>query len=334
MPQSTRQQPEILLEALRGQADLALAKLRVTAMSRNPSIKGNSREEVIRDFIRCFLPDSYAIRHGEVFSELNDRSKQVDVIIHDELFSPVFKTADGGILVPCEAVYGTAEVKTRLDKAGWHQALENIASVKRLRRSPSELLDILPNRRLRLTAGPGVTVTGPERPQNPYVGVVICLDGLAADTLVRDLNDRVNHSKDEMALLPDLIACVGNGHMITRYNQKEEPGFQIGGATLGDSYRAFHAFHVGDFVLSSLHLGLNVLLSSIRLKNRDLSPNWLDELLWLERKSKVEALFALAEQAGAIPVQGGWDLMETEARAQGDHELLRKLQDLRRKPPV
>ena len=150
MTQDTRQQPEILLEALRGQADLALAKLRAATMSRNTSIKGASREEVIREFIRCFLPGSYAIGHGEVFSERNERSKQIDVIIHDELFSPVFKTADGGILVPCEAVYGTAEVKSRLDSNGWHLALDNIASTKGLKRAESELTDILPNRNLGL----------------------------------------------------------------------------------------------------------------------------------------------------------------------------------------
>lgn len=88
--------------------------------------------------MRCFLSGSYAIGHGEVFSADEDRSRQVDVIIHDELFSPVFRTDDGGILVPCEAVYGTAEVKTRLDREGWELALENVASVKRLERAPAD----------------------------------------------------------------------------------------------------------------------------------------------------------------------------------------------------
>ena len=321
-----------MLEALRGQAALALAKLRATAMSQNPSIKGSSREEVIREFIRCFLPTSYAIGQGEVFSERNERSKQVDVIIHDELFSPIFKTANGGILVPCEAVYGTAEVKTRLDKAGWRQSLENIASVKSLKRSSSDLTDILPNRRIGL--GPGLTIAGSERPHNPYVGIVVGLEGISADKLVSDLNDRIKRGKDGKALLPDLVACVDSGHLITRYNRRDPHPIQIGTATLGDSYDGFHAFRVGDFVLSSLHLGLNVLLPFIRLKNRDLTSQWLDEILWIENKSKVEALFALWERAGTFPAQGGWDAMESEALARGDDKVLRKLRDLRRKLPV
>ena len=330
MSHSNRQNAEILLEALHGQANIALAKLTASATSENSSIKGASREVVVREFIRCFLPSSYAIGHGEVFSERNDRSKQVDVIIHDDVFSPVFKTDDGGILVPCEAVYGVAEVKTRLDSNGWETALANVASVKGLKRDTSDSTDILPNRRLRLSSQFKV----PARPFNPYVGLVVGLQGLSAERLVNDLNDRLNRGEEEKALLPDLIACIENGHLITRFNKKDDQGVQIGTATMGNTYDGFRAFRVQDFVLSSLHLGLNVLLSDVRLRNRDLAANWLDELLWVERKSQVEQLLALAEGAGGIPPKGGWDAMEAEARARGEMDILTKLQDLRRRPPV
>lgn len=323
----TRSKPQILLEALRGQAEFALAKLRAATMSRNPSIKGASREEVIREFMRCFLPTSYAIGHGEVFSADNERSKQVDVIIHDDAFSPVFRTDDGGVLVPCEAVYGSAEVKTRLDRNGWEQALDNVASVKRLERTQSDLMDILPNARLQFSTH--FATTGPDRPGNPYLGIVVCLEGLSAETLANDLNDRKN--RGDGALLPDLVACVGNGHLIARYNRWDCEAVRIGKATLGGAYDGFRAFRAGDFVLSSLHLGLNVLLSGIRLKNRDLASDWLDELLWIERKSQIEALFAAAEQAGVLPAEAAWDAMEAEARERGEHDIASKLRDLRRR---
>lgn len=230
--------------------------------------------------------------------------------------------------MPCEAVYGTAEVKSHLDSNGWEKALTNIASIKKLKRTPSDLTDILPNRQLRLSSRFEV----PERPANPYVGVVVGLQGLSAEKLVSDLNNRFNQSDEERALLPDLIACVENGHLITRYKMKDGQDFRIGTVTLGTTYDGFHAFHVKEFVLSSLHLGLNVLLSSIRLKNRNLAPNWLDELLWIERKTKVEQLVALIDGVEEIPIQGGWDALESVL--QGDKQLLSKVQDLRRKPPV
>ena len=319
--------PQILLEALRGQADLALAGLRATAVSTNPSIKGASREEVIREFMRCFLPASYAIGHGEVFSADNERSRQVDVIIHDNMFSPVFRTGDGGILIPCEAVYGTAEVKTRLDRDGWQLALDNVASVKRLERAPSDPMDIVPNTRLQLSFSSHFTVTGPERPSNPYLGIVVGLEGLSTEALTDDLNDR--KSQGEGALLPDLIACVGSGHLIARYDRPDGEAFRIGKATLGSEYDGFRAFRVGNFVLSSLHLGLNVLLSDIRLKNRDLASDWQDELLWVERRLQLESLFAAAEQAGGLPAEAWWDEMESEAQARGDHDIASRIRDLR-----
>ena len=219
MDQANEQHSEILLEGLRGQAELALTKLRVTALSKNPSIKGATREEVIREFIRCFLPSSYAIGHGEVFSGCNERSRQIDVIIHDNIFSPVFKTNDGGILLPCEAVYGTAEVKTRLDKDGWETALANVASVKRLKRAASDATDILPNRRLHLSS----TLQVPARQRNPYVGVIVGLEGLPAERLTDNLNSRLNGGEEERTFLPDLIACVENGHLITRYCTPSAP---------------------------------------------------------------------------------------------------------------
>lgn len=336
MSEPSQSRPQILLEALREQAEPALTRLRGAATSANPSIKGAVREEAIREFMRSFLPGSYAIGHGEVFSADNDRSRQIDVIIHDELFSPVFRTADRGILVPCEAVYGTAEVKTRLDRDAWEQALGNVASVKRLERAPVDdwgltrstggpVMDILPNTRLRF--GSRFTRTGADRPVNPYLGIVVALEGLSAETLAADLNERVR--RGDGALLPDLVACVGNGHLITRYNHREDDDFNVGKATLGGAYDGFRAFQVEDLVLSSLHLGMNVLLSGIRLRNRDLSPDWLDELQWVDRKSRIEGLFAHWEAAGRPPADITWEDMESEALARGDHDLASKLKDLR-----
>ena len=152
------------------------------------------------------------------------------------------------------------------------------------------------------------------------------LEGLSAEALTDDLNDR--KGQGEGALLPDLIACVGSGHLIARYDRRDSEAFRIGKATLGSAYDGFRAFHVGSFVLSSLHLSLNVLLSDILLKNRDLSSDWLNELLWVERKLQVETAFAAAERAG-LPAEALWDAMESEAQARGDHDIASMIRDLR-----
>ncbi len=214
-----------------------------------------------------------------------------------------------------------------MDKDGWEMALANIASVKRLNRAASDATDILPNRRLLLSSGFKV----PEMERNPYIGVVVGLEGLSAEKLTDNLNSRFTCDEEERALLPDLVACVKKGHLITRYKNTNGGNFNIGTWTLGNSYDGFRMFPVQDFVLSSLHLGLNVLLSGIRLRNRDLSHSWLDELLWIEHKSKVEDLLNSWEIEGDVSTQDGWDAMESEARARGEYKILSRLQDLRKK---
>ncbi|WP_419930816.1 DUF6602 domain-containing protein [Candidatus Poriferisodalis sp.] len=321
--------PETLIEALRAHADATLAELRKSGISAHSGIKGAAREEAIKAFFRCFLPGSYAIGHGEVFAEGHERSRQIDVIIHDELFSPVFRVGDGSILVPCEAVYGVAEVKTQLDGRGLEVALENIASVKRLPRAPSTPEDVLPNSAMRLTGSGGITIDTPDKPQNPYLGVIVALRSLPPERVIQGLEERTHNADNGPALLPDLIACLEGGWLITRYNKSETGGSNVGRATLGDSYDGFRRFEVGEYVLSSMHLGLNILLSDIRLKNRDLSQNWLEEMLWIERKTQLDRLHAVRDVFGVH-----WEDMEQEAQQHGDVDALDRLKRLRQNPPV
>ena len=42
-------------------------------------------------------------------------SKQIDVVIYDNVFSNFFKKDSSAYLFPCESVYGSIEVKTMLD---------------------------------------------------------------------------------------------------------------------------------------------------------------------------------------------------------------------------
>jgi len=219
--------------------------------------------------------------------------------------------------------------------------VENSASGKGLERAPTDdralrsgtggpVVDILPNTRFRFSSR--FAWTGADRPVNPYLGIVVALEGLSAQTLAADLNERVR--RGDGALLPNLVACVGNGYLVTRYNQREGDDFNVGKATLGGAYDGFRAFKVEDLVLSSLHLGMNVLLSGIRLRNRDLTPDWLDELRRVDRKSQIESLFALWEEVGGPPAETAWDDMESDALAQGDHDFASKLKDLRQRGRV
>jgi hypothetical protein len=76
--------------------------------------RGDSREKAVIAFLEKVNADKYGFSKGEVFDSNGDSSGEVDVIIHDRLFSPVFRDGSGKILAPVESTYGIIEVKSTL----------------------------------------------------------------------------------------------------------------------------------------------------------------------------------------------------------------------------
>lgn len=102
----------------------------------HPGELGTDREEVIRSFLRAYLPKRFEISTGFVFDANGLVSKQIDVIIADSLVCAHFETAGGTRYYPCESVVSVGQVKSSLTaKKKLRHALENLESVKRLDRS-------------------------------------------------------------------------------------------------------------------------------------------------------------------------------------------------------
>lgn len=121
-----------LLESVSEQMGAALRQNLIP----HPGELGTGREEVIRDFLRRHLPRRFGVSTGFVFDVYGHISKQVDVVIFDNLRSPVFEAVGGKQFFPCESVVCAAEVKSVLtSKRDIHKAFENIRSVKELDRS-------------------------------------------------------------------------------------------------------------------------------------------------------------------------------------------------------
>ncbi len=88
-------------------------------------------EEILREFLRQFLPDRIGLTPG--FIE-NDRSlsNQCDIIIYDKLnFAPLYSF--GGIsIIPSESVFAVVEVKSTLNYAGFCSTLESFERLKNM----------------------------------------------------------------------------------------------------------------------------------------------------------------------------------------------------------
>lgn len=102
----------------------------------HPGELGTDREEVVRTFLRAYLPKRFEVSTGFVFDASGVVSKQIDVIISDSLVCAHFETVGGTRYYPCESVVAVGQVKSSLtSKSKFFDALENLKSVKSLDRS-------------------------------------------------------------------------------------------------------------------------------------------------------------------------------------------------------
>jgi hypothetical protein len=102
----------------------------------HPGELGTDREEVIRAFLRSYLPKRFEVSTGFVFDSNGGLSGQMDIIIADTLVCPRFETAGGKRIYPCECVVAVGQVRSSLTtKAKLQEALGNLRSAKALDRS-------------------------------------------------------------------------------------------------------------------------------------------------------------------------------------------------------
>lgn len=101
---------------------------------------GDASEAGWRSVLKEFLPNKYGVSSGFVIDSFGGQSDQIDIIIHDQQYSPLFlKTPTGNLVVPAESVYAIFEVKQSLNKAHVSYASDKIDSVRNLRRTSAPI---------------------------------------------------------------------------------------------------------------------------------------------------------------------------------------------------
>jgi len=97
---------------------------------------GVGREEIIRSFLRAYLPKRFDVSSGFLFDCTGRVSDQLDVIVSNTLVATHFETVGGSRFFPCESVVAVGQVKSSLTSRGeLAKALKNLESAKGLDRS-------------------------------------------------------------------------------------------------------------------------------------------------------------------------------------------------------
>lgn len=111
-------------------AQLRKARIALT----HPGQKGDVAEQAFRDFLESYLPRSLSVTTGRLIDSNGGGSRQTDVIVSDAALTPVFFRSGSTSVVPVECAYAVVEVKTSLTKYQIPSILDNMLSVRRLKK--------------------------------------------------------------------------------------------------------------------------------------------------------------------------------------------------------
>ena len=128
-----------------GQIDLAeifhrvqqemLAQLSVGRLFEHASTAGAATEHHWLQLFDRYLPKRYRAAPAFVIDSTGRRSRQIDIAIFDNLYTPPLFPHSAGLHLPAESVYAVFEVKPTFSRQWLRDAAEKAVSVRSLRRT-------------------------------------------------------------------------------------------------------------------------------------------------------------------------------------------------------
>src|SRR5580704_8400319 len=112
-----------------------LAQLAVGRLFEHASSAGAATEHHWLELFDRYLPKRYRATPAFVIDSLGARSRQIDIAIFDNLYSPLLFPHPSGFHIPAESVYAVFEVKPTFSRQWLQDAAEKAASVRGLHRT-------------------------------------------------------------------------------------------------------------------------------------------------------------------------------------------------------
>jgi hypothetical protein len=112
-----------------------LAQLSVGSMIDHSAIVGAASEQLWLQLFERYLPKRYRAAPAFVIDSRGNRSQQIDLVVFDNLYSPLFFPHESALHVAAESVYAVFEIKSYFSHHHIGYAAEKAASVRRLRRT-------------------------------------------------------------------------------------------------------------------------------------------------------------------------------------------------------
>jgi hypothetical protein len=105
----------------------------------HPGAKGEASEQNWIDMFDAHLPRRYSAKKAFVIDAVGECSAEIDIVIFDHQYAPMFFNRDRQRFIPAESVYAVFEVKQSLGRSEVVYAAEKAASVRRLARTSARI---------------------------------------------------------------------------------------------------------------------------------------------------------------------------------------------------
>jgi hypothetical protein len=112
-----------------------LSHLAAGELFEHPTACGAVTERHWLALFNSYLPQRYRAAGAFIVDADGHRSRQIDIAVYDNLYSPLLFPDAAGLHIPAESVYAVFEVKQDLNQRLIRDAGRKAASVRRLRRT-------------------------------------------------------------------------------------------------------------------------------------------------------------------------------------------------------
>ena len=201
-----------VLTQLQAEVDL------INSLVPHQGTKGSLNEESLRRILTSFLPSKYTLGTGFVIDSLGSRSRQVDIIIFDELNSSKLFRNFSQVLYPVESVFACIEVKTSTDKADLAEIAQENRAIAALKHYAPVVNSLRPHPTIPHTIETSALNTKP-----PLTFLVSYHTGSANPLTVRSWFEECG----EKEFLPDIALFLDLGMVAIRPKSTEKETFDF-----------------------------------------------------------------------------------------------------------
>ena len=162
----------------------------------HPGEVGTGRENVLMNLLSKYIQKRYGVDSGFIIDALGNKSEQMDILIYESNYTPVFEVVDNKRFFPCETVVAMGQVRTTIgSRADLVNCLNNIKSAKALDRSNKGENELI--------TGPGISLQplrfDPNKEfRDQIFGFIFCSSSIKPELVIAELQKYNEHHERKL----------------------------------------------------------------------------------------------------------------------------------------